>query len=347
MNTHPADSPTQEITSPTARYDRIGLLIVNLGTPDGTSYWAIRRYLKEFLSDRRVVETSRLIWWPILNLVILAFRPFKSGKLYATVWNRERNESPLRTITRAQAERLGAAFRSEPDVRVEWAMRYGMPSIASRMKALAEDGCDRILLFPLYPQYSATTTASVCDAAFRTLATQRRQPAIRVVPAYFDSPVYIAALAQSIRAQIAALPFEPEVVLASFHGLPKDYVRRGDPYETQCLATVARLREALGWDENRLRMTFQSRFGPTEWLTPYTAETAEALAKAGTRSLAVVAPGFVADCVETLEEIALGCRDTFLAAGGQNFAALSCLNDTAEGIIVLETVARQQLAGWL
>lgn len=336
----PADHPD----IPTAR---IGILIVNLGTPDGTSYWPMRRYLKEFLSDRRVIETNRAIWWPILNLVILTKRPFSSGHAYESIWNRERDESPLRTITRSQADKLAQLYAAEPRFLVDWAMRYGQPAIADRLDAMRQAGCDRILVFPLYPQYAAATTATVCDKAFDALKTMRWQPAIRTVPPYHDDPVYIDALATSIRTHLATLDFEPEVVLASFHGLPKDYLLKGDPYHCQCAKTARLLRDALGWDGGRLRLTFQSRFGRAEWLQPYTDKTVEALAKDGVKRIAIVTPGFVADCVETLEEIAVLNRDVFIENGGEKFAAIPCLNDSDEGIRVLRHVIDRELGGWV
>ncbi len=333
---------------PSTAFGKIGVLLVNLGTPDATDYWSMRRYLKEFLSDRRVIETSRLIWWPILNLIVLTKRPTSSGEAYKLIWNEELDELPLRTITRSQSDRLAAVLTAE-DTRivVDWGMRYGNPSITSRMEALAEAGCDRILVFPLYPQYAAATTATVNDKAFEALMKMRRQPAIRTVPAYHDDPVYIEALAASMKAEIAKLDFEPEVVIASFHGLPKDYFDKGDPYHCHCHKTARLLREALGWDETRLMLTFQSRFGRAEWLQPYTDKTVERLAGEGVKRIAVVTPGFVADCVETLEEIAEQNKEIFLEHGGEKFAALPCLNDSDEGMRVIETVVRRELGGWV
>ena len=333
---------------PPARFDRIGVLLVNLGTPDATDYWAMRRYLKEFLSDRRVIETPRLIWWPILNLAVLTRRPTASGEAYRQIWDEARDESPLRTITRSQAELLAARLADKgEDLVIDWGMRYGNPSIASRIEALAAAGCDRILLFPLYPQYSAATTATVNDKAFEALMAMRRQPALRTVPAYWDDPVYIDALARSVRRQLEALPFEPEIVIASFHGLPQDYVDKGDPYQWQCAETTRLLRKALGFEEERLILTFQSRFGRAEWLKPYTDATVRRLGDEGIRRLAIVTPGFVADCVETLEEIAVQNREFFLEHGGEELAALACLNDSEEGMAVIEAVVRRELAGWI
>lgn len=325
---------------------RIGVLLVNLGTPDAPDPRAVRRYLREFLSDRRVIETSPLLWWPVLNGIVLTTRPRRTARAYATVWDRAANESPLRGLTRAQAEGLAARLGGA-SVAVEWAMRYGTPPIGERLAALAAAGCTRILLAPLYPQYSATTTATACDVAFDALKRLRHQPALRVLPPYFADAAYVGALADSIRARLAALPFRPERIVASFHGLPRAYVEKGDPYEAQCEATVALLRQALGLDEDGLVLTYQSRFGPTEWLKPYTADVVAGLAKAGVKSLAVVTPGFAADCLETLEEIAIGAGERFRAAGGANFAALPCLNDSPEGMAMIETLVRRELAGWL
>ncbi|MGO4872037.1 MAG: ferrochelatase [Roseiarcus sp.] len=335
---------------PPVRNGRVGALLVNLGTPEATDYWSMRRYLKEFLSDRRVVETPRLIWWPILNLVILTKRPGAKGRDYASIWNRERGEGPLKTITRAQAEKLAQALTlGAPDGRVEvdWAMRYGKPSIAERLAALQEKGCDRILVVPLYPQYCAATTATVCDKAFEALQRLRWQPTLRVAAPYYDNPVYVEALARSTRAALAKLDFEPEVLLASFHGIPRAYFEKGDPYYCHCAKTTRLLREALGLPPERLRMTFQSRFGRAEWLQPYTAETVKALASEGVKRLAVVMPGFSADCLETLEEIGVENAGYFKAAGGEKFAALPCLNDGEDGMRVLEALARRELAGWV
>ena len=325
--------------------DGIGVLLVNLGTPEATDYWSMRRYLKEFLSDPRVIETNRVLWWFVLNFVILSFRPARKGRDYDKIWNRERNESPLKTITRAQAEKLSAELGGR--VAVDWAMRYGKPSIASRLAALAAAGCGRILIVPLYPQYAAATTASVGDKAFEALQSMRRQPAVRFAPPYFDDPVYIEAIAFSIEAALARLPWKPEVVLASFHGVPKEYVQKGDPYESQCVETVRQLRARLGLDVRKFRLTFQSRFGRAEWIGPATDETVRALAQAGVKNIAVVMPGFSADCLETLEEIAGENAEIFRHAGGKNFFAVPCLNDSEEGMRVIRRVVERELAGWI
>ena len=330
-----------------------GVLLVNLGTPDATDYWSMRRYLKEFLSDRRVIETPRLLWWPILNLIILSVRPTAKGKDYASIWNKERDESPLRTITRAQAAKLDAWVRGGGlgaggnDVVVEWGMRYGNPSIRHGIEALVARGCDKFLLVPLYPQYAAATSATVCDKAFEALATMRFQPTMRVAHPYFRSQSYIDAMAASIRAEVAKLPFVPEVLLASFHGVPQEYVDKGDPYQAQCIETWQRLRRAMGMDANRFRMSFQSRFGPAKWLQPYTDETIKAMARAGVKTMAVVAPGFAADCLETIEELGEENREYFEENGGEHFAALPCLNDGDVGMRVLEDLVARELAGWV
>jgi ferrochelatase len=325
---------------------RVGVLLVNLGTPDGTSYWPMRRYLKEFLSDRRVIETNRVLWWFILNCVVLVKRPFASGAKYRSIWNTERDESPLRTITRSQAEKV-ARILGPKGIAVDWAMRYGNPSIASRIDALIEDGCDRLLVFPLYPQYAAATTATANDKVFDVLKTLRAQPALRTVPPYPEDPVYIAALAQSIKAHLAALDFAPEAILASFHGVPQDYIDKGDPYQEQCVATVEALRAALGPLGAKLKLTFQSRFGRAEWIKPYTDQTVEALARSGVKRIAIVTPGFAADCIETLEEIAEENKEIFSANGGERFSYIPCLNDSAGGIKLLVHLIERELEGWV
>jgi len=325
---------------------RIGVLLVNLGTPDATDYWSMRRYLKEFLSDRRVVEENPIKWWLILNLIILSVRPGRKGKDYEKIWNREKNESFLKTITRAQADKLAA---SVPDERilVDWAMRYGNPSIASRLEAMQKNGCDRILLIPLYPQYAAATTATVCDKAFDALAAMRWQPALRVAPAYYDQPSYIDALAGSLDEGLAGLPFKPDVIIASFHGMPEEYLHKGDPYHCQCTVTARLLRAKLGLDDSKLMMSFQSRFGTAEWLKPYTDATVKSLAEKGVKNLAVITPGFAADCLETLEEIAMENAHIFKSAGGENFAHIPCLNESERGMTVIRDIARRELMGWL
>jgi ferrochelatase len=332
----------------TASGGRIGALIVNLGTPDAVDAASVRRYLREFLSDRRVIEDQGLVWQFVLNAIILTTRPRRKVLDYRKIWNREKNESPLKTITRSQAAKLRAALATaDPTVMVDWAMRYGNPSLESRIQALGKAGCERILLLPLYPQYAAATTATVCDAAFAALMQLRDQPALRVVPPYYDEPVYIDALARSIETELRRLPFKPESILASFHGIPKSYAEDGDPYPEQCRQTVRLLRERLKLDESTLMLTFQSRFGRAEWLQPYTDETVKFLARRGVKKLAAVMPGFAADCLETLEEIAVENAEIFKSNGGEHFAAIPCLNDSEAGMAVIVHLVQRELQGWI
>jgi ferrochelatase len=326
----------------------IGVLLVNLGTPDAAEPKAVRRYLKEFLSDPRVIENDTLLWKLVLNGIILPLRPLRKARDYQKIWNHERNESPLKTITRSQAEKLASIL--EPlgkHVVVDWAMRYANPSIASRLEALLARGCDRIVVLPLYPQYAAATTATVGDEVFRFLLRQRRQPAIRIMPAYFDDPYYIEVLASSLQAELKTLSFTPDVIVASFHGMPAEYVRRGDPYQSQCERTTELLRARLGADAGKLMLTYQSRFGRAQWLQPYTIDTVKALAKKGVKNLVVITPGFSADCLETLEEIAVENGDVFKRYGGQNFAAIPCLNDSEAGMLMIWQLAMRELKGWV
>ncbi len=332
---------------PPARHGKVGVLLLNLGTPDGTGYWPMRRYLKEFLSDRRVIEEPRWKWWPILNLIILSTRPRSKGRDYASIWNNDRNEGPLKTITRDQADKLGQRLSALPNVMVDWAMRYANPTTESRIRALSEAGCDRILLVPLYPQYAAATTATANDQAFRALMGMRWQPYVRVAPAWHDDPAYITALARSVRTHLATLDYDPEVLVSTFHGMPEKYLAAGDPYHCQCLKTGRLLREELGWDKERFVISFQSRFGNDPWLQPYTDETVAALGKKGVKSLAMIAPGFAADCLETLEELDVENREIFLHNGGEKFSYIPALNASEPGVDVIETVVRRELMGWV
>ena len=341
------DIAAKPAAHPPVKHGKVGVLLVNLGTPDGTDYTSMRRYLKEFLMDKRVIEWPRIAWYPILFGIVLNTRPGKVGKAYETIWNKDRNESYLRTYTRSQAELMAEALKDHANVVVDWAMRYGQPSIASRMEHLQKEGCERIVLFPLYPQYAAATTATVNDKAFETLLKMRWQPALRTVPPYHDDPAYIDALAVSIEKHLATLDWEPEKVLTSFHGIPKSYFEKGDPYYCQCQKTARLLRERLGWSQEKLVVTFQSRFGPEEWLQPYTDKTVEKLAQEGVKRIAVLNPGFVSDCLETLEEIAEQAAESFLHNGGEKFAHIPCLNDSPEGMAVLEAVVRRELSGWI
>lgn len=319
---------------------RVGVLLINLGTPDAPDSASVRRYLKQFLSDKRVVEIPQIIWQPVLRGAVLTTRPKKSAHAYQQIWTDE--GSPLLAITKRQAaalqERLGETAL------VDCAMRYGNPSIADRLAAMQDAGATRILLAPLYPQYCAATTATALDDAFAVLSDMRWQPAIRSLPPYYEDAAYIGALAALVESSLAKLDFTPDVILASFHGMPERTLHLGDPYHCHCLKTARLLSDALG---KELRPTFQSRFGKAKWLEPYTDATLDALAKDGSRKVAIVAPGFSADCLETLEELAIRGREQFIAAGGTHFAYLPCLNDSAPGMDMLETIITRELAGWV
>ena len=324
---------------------KIGVLLVNLGTPEATSYWPMRRYLKEFLSDPRVIEVNRVLWWFILNLVILSTRPRKSGHAYEQIWNKERNESPLKTITRAQAE--GVAQKLGEAVEVDWAMNYGLPPISERLQALKDKGCDRILVFPLYPQYSASTTASVIDKLGRAMEKMRWQPTIRVVPPYFEHGHYVNAIASSLTDTLDQITWKPDRILMAFHGLPREYLDKGDPYHCQCQKTARLVRNKLGLGPDQLQVVFQSRFGKAEWLQPYAQDTVEDLPNQGVKNLLMISPGFASDCVETLEELSIGLKETFEENGGKNFAVVPCLNASPASVSMMEAVVRNELKGWL
>lgn len=328
---------------------KVGVLLLNLGTPDSTGYWDMRRYLKEFLSDRRVIEVNPIFWKILLNVVILTKRPFSSGEAYKSIWNKERDESPLRTITREQSTKLADYFSANfgDDVVVDWGMRYGNPTTASKIKDLQDQGCQRILLFPLYPQYAAATTGTACDQAFRALMKIRWQPAVRTVPAYHDEQGYIEALAHAVETHYAGLDWAPDVLVTSFHGVPKRYLMAGDPYHCQCQKTARLLRERLGWPEEKLEIAFQSLFGKEEWLRPYTVEHVADLARQGKKNLAIMAPGFAADCVETLEEIQEEIREAFEEAGGERFSYIPCLNAEDNHIAMLAEIIERELGGWV
>jgi protoporphyrin/coproporphyrin ferrochelatase len=344
----PAAEPTPAASETTTSAARIGVLLVNLGTPDAANAAAVRRYLKEFLTDPRVIEKDSLLWKFVLNAIILPFRSRRKVRDYRKIWNHERDESPIKTITRSQAEQLATLLRPlGKHIIVEWAMRYATPSIASRLAALVEQGCDRILIMPLYPQYAAPTTATVHDEVFRFLMKLRRQPALRILPAYYDDPDYIGALASSLETGIAALPFKPDVIVASFHGMPLEYVRKGDPYQGQCEATTALLRQHLKFDDQNLILTYQSRFGRAKWLEPSTIQTVKKLAKNGVKNLVVITPGFSADCLETLEEIAVENARVFKRYGGEKFAAIPCLNDSEPGMLMIARLTVRELKGWI
>jgi ferrochelatase len=333
---------------PAVKIGRVGVLLLNLGTPDATDYWSMRRYLKEFLSDRRVIEVPRILWWPILNLIILSIRPSRKGRDYDTIWNTELNESPLKTITRSQAHKLTERLANIGDrIIVDWGMRYGNPSTPERIRALQAQGCDRILLVPLYPQSCAATSATACDKAFATLMKMRWQPAVRVAAPWHDDPAYIDALAKTIRAKQAEIDFEPDMIVASFHGVPKSYLLKGDPYHCQCMKTGRLLRETLGLSKDKFMVCFQSRFGNEEWLKPYLIDTMGELPEKGIKKVLVIAPGFTADCLETLEEIEGENREHFMEHGGEKFAYVPCLNDSDPGLDVIESVVRRELMGWI
>ncbi|MDO6965290.1 ferrochelatase [Rhizobium alvei] len=340
MSMLPADHPP-------VKFGKVGVLLVNLGTPDGTDYKSMRRYLKEFLMDRRVIEWSPFFWYPILFGIVLNRRPQKVGKAYEAIWNKDRDESYLRTYTRSQAEKMAERLKDLPNVVVDWGMRYGQPSIKDKIKNLTDQGCEKILLFPLYPQYAASTTATVNDKAFDALKAMRWQPALRTVPPYHDDPAYIEALANSVKAHLATLDWEPQLLVTSFHGIPQSYFKAGDPYHCHCLKTARLLREKLGYSKDQFMVTFQSRFGPEEWLQPYTDKTMEALPGKGIKRIAIMNPGFVSDCLETLEEIAGEAGEIFHHHGGEKFTHIPCLNDSSDGINVLEAQVRRELMGWV
>ena len=332
---------------PSVAFGKVGVLLVNLGTPDGTDKASMRRYLEEFLKDKRVIEWPRALWYPILYGIVLNRRPAKVGEAYKLIWNNELDESYLRTYTRSQAEKLAAQYADTQNLVIDWAMRYGQPSIPARIEALKAAGCERILIYPLYPQYAASTTATVNDKAFEALLDMRWQPALRTVPPYHDDPVYIDALAKSVENHLASLDWEPELIITSFHGIPQSYFKKGDPYHCQCQKTARLLRERLGLSKERLMITFQSRFGPEEWLQPYTDKTVEELPKKGIKRIAVMNPGFVSDCLETLEEIGEQARESFMEHGGEKFTHIPCLNDSDAGMRVIEHVVARELSGWV
>ncbi|SLN30865.1 Ferrochelatase [Roseovarius albus] len=339
----PADHPSL----PAAK---TGILLANLGTPDGTDYWSMRRYLNEFLSDQRVIDYPRWKWQPLLQLIILSKRPFSSGAAYRSIWNTERDESPLMTITRDQTEKLAAALHDEygDQVMVDFCMRYGNPSTKSKIREMVDAGCRRILFFPLYPHYAGATSATANDQFFRALMNETWQPTARVVEPYFEHPRYIEALAQSVEAAYAKLDKKPDILVVSYHGMPKRYLMQGDPYHCQCQKNTRLLKERLGWDDTQITTTFQSVFGPEEWLKPYTVEEVARLTKEdGKKNIAVIAPAFSADCIETLEEINEEIRESFEEAGGEDFTYIPCLNDNDAHIDALKSIVQSNLAGWL
>lgn len=338
----PADHP------PVAQA-KVGILLANLGTPDNYDYWSMRRYLNEFLSDKRVIDYPAWKWQPLLQLIILSKRPFTSGRNYKSIWNHDKGESPLMTITKDQTAKIAAQMQAQfgDQVMVDFCMRYGNPSTKSKVREMVEAGCERILFFPLYPHYAGATSATACDQFFRALMDEKWQPIARVVPPYFDHPLYIEALAKSVERAYDALEDKPEVLVASYHGMPKRYLTEGDPYHCQCAKTSRLLRERLGWDKDKIQTTFQSVFGSEEWLRPYTVEHVADLAKQGVKRLAVIAPAFSADCIETLEEINEEIRESFEHAGGEVFTYIPCLNDDDAHVTALSAVIADNLKGWL
>jgi protoporphyrin/coproporphyrin ferrochelatase len=330
---------------PPIKPSRVGVLLVNLGTPEATSYWPMRRYLKQFLSDRRVIEVNRVLWWVLLNAVILTTRPKRSGHAYEQIWNRELNESPLKTFTRSQVQKLSAALGGK--LHVDWAMRYGLPPIAERLQAMKDEGCDRILVVPLYPQYSASTVGSVMDAVGWALEKMRWQPAIRMLPPYFADDAYVTAIANSLDTHIKSLSWKPDRILMAFHGLPREYLDKGDPYHCQCQKTARLVRQKLGLSSDVLQVVFQSRFGRAEWLKPYAQDTVEGLPAEGVKKLLVISPGFASDCVETLEELAIGLKETFIEGGGEEYDVVPCLNDSDASIAMMKSFTLRELQGWI
>ncbi|NDR57496.1 ferrochelatase [Aliiruegeria sabulilitoris] len=329
--------------------EKIGVLLANLGTPDATDYWSMRRYLSEFLSDQRVIDYPKWKWQPLLQLIILSKRPFTSGEAYRSIWNNELNESPMMTISRAQKEAIAAEMQARygDKVVVDLCMRYGNPSTKERVKALIEQGCRKILFFPLYPHYAGATSATANDQFFRVLMEEKWQPTARIVPPYFDEPAYIDALAQSVERGFAGMEEAPDMLVCSYHGVPKRYLMEGDPYHCQCQKTTRLLQERTGMDPEKICTTFQSQFGPEDWLRPYTVDHVAELARQGKKRIAVIAPAFSADCIETLEEINEEIKESFEEAGGESFTYIPCLNDDAPHISALSEVITNNLKGWI
>ncbi len=344
--TRPAHAPDDH---PKVKMGRVGVLLANLGTPDDYSYWPMRRYLNEFLSDKRVIDYPAWKWQPILQAIILTKRPFSSGEAYKSIWNHDKGESPLMTITKDQTVKLRNFIeeRYGDRVVVDFCMRYGNPSTKSKVKEMVAAGCDRILFFPLYPQYAGATSATANDEFFRALMDEAWQPAARTVSAYYDEPAYIDALAQSVEQAYSKIEKTPDVLVCSYHGMPERYLQQGDPYHCQCVKTTRLLKERLGWADDQLVSTFQSRFGPEEWLKPYTVEFVAELARSGKKNIAVIAPAFSADCIETLEEINEEIHESFEEAGGESFSYIPCLNDDDAHITALGKIAEDNLRGWL
>tara|TARA_Y100000591_G_C21796113_1_gene679411 strand:+ start:74 stop:1078 length:1005 start_codon:yes stop_codon:yes gene_type:complete len=325
---------------PSIKFGKTGILLVNLGTPDSTNWWDVRRYLKEFLSDRRVIEVNPIVWKIILNLFILTFRPSKSAHAYKQIWMKDLNKSPLLFFTEMQTKKLAAKISNEKII-VDFAMRYGNPSIKSKLNFLKESGCENIIILPLYPQYAAATTATVCDEVYRCLMKMRWQPSLQIIPHYESEPLYISALANSIKKKISEINWKPDLIVASYHGIPQKYFDKGDPYQCYCHKTTRLMNEKLG--DVLIETTFQSRFGPSKWLTPYTDKTLEKLPSEGKKNILIICPGFASDCVETLEEINIQGKETFIQNGGKNFESVPCLNDNIDHILLFEHLIKKYL----
>ena len=325
---------------PKVKYGKTGVLLVNLGTPDSTSWWDVRKYLKEFLSDRRVIEVNPIIWQIILNCFILTFRPSKSAHAYKQIWMKEINESPLRYFTNLQSKKLSHRIGNN-NIIVDFAMRYGSPSIKDKLDFLKDEGCENIIVLPLYPQYAAATTATVCDEVYRNLMRMRWQPSLQIIPHYESEPLYIDALIMSIKKKISEIKWRPDLIIASYHGIPKEYFEKGDPYQCYCQKTTRLIRE--GFADVMIETTFQSRFGPREWLKPYTDKTLESLPKEGKKNILTICPGFSSDCVETLEEILIQGKESFINSGGKNFDMIPCLNDSDDHILLLKSLIERSI----
>tara|TARA_B100001175_G_scaffold8681_1_gene6822 strand:+ start:963 stop:1955 length:993 start_codon:yes stop_codon:yes gene_type:complete len=325
---------------PEVNHGKTGVLLINLGTPDSTGWWDIRKYLKEFLSDKRVIEVNPFLWQIILNLFILTFRPSKTAKAYKEIWMNNINKSPLRFFTEMQTKKLNEKLRDE-NLIIDFAMRYGNPSIKSKIKTMQKEGCEKLIIFPLYPQYASPTTATVCDEVFRTLMKMRWQPSIQIVPHYESEPLYIEAIVKSINKKLGEIDWKPDLIVASYHGIPKKYFEKGDPYHCYCQKTSRLISEKF--KEVKIITTFQSRFGPQEWLQPYTDKTLEKLPKEGVKKVLVISPGFASDCVETLEEISIQGKESFEKSGGEKFGFIPCLNDNDDHINLLEHIVKKNL----
>ena len=325
---------------PEVKFGKTGVLLINLGTPDSTNWWDIRKYLKEFLSDRRVIEVNPVLWQIILNIFILTFRPSKTAHAYKKIWRKESNESPLLYFTRSQAQKLKGKIGNEKII-VDFAMRYGNPGIKSKLNLLKEKGCENIIILPLYPQYAAATTATVCDEVYRSLMKMRWQPSLQIIPHYESEPTYINALIKSIEKKVESINWKPDLIISSYHGIPKKYFDKGDPYHCYCHKTTRLIKEK--YSSINIEITFQSRFGPQEWLTPYTDKTLESLPSKGVKNLLVICPGFASDCVETLEEIDIQGRESFLSNGGENFDLIPCLNDNYDHIDLFEKLVKKYI----